>query len=234
MKRLGVVTGLAAEAAVLTRGRHRNDPPSIEIAVTGANADRARQLAERLVAGGVEALLSFGIAGGLSPEARPGTMIVAERVIIPGSTSIETDPVWRAALLDALQAAEIPCRAAAIVGSDTAVTTPAAKQRLHIESGAEAVDMESHAVARVARDNGLPFLALRAVADPQERSLPDWAVEATGPAGKVRPAQVVAALCRRPWDIPSLVRIAGDTRKALASLGRAAGLDPLFFFGLAR
>ena len=234
MRRLGIVTGLAAEAAVFTRGRHRSDGPSPKIAIAGANADRARAAAERLVEDGVEALLSFGIAGGLSPEARPGTLIVAERVIVPEGASIETDPVWRAALLQGLEAADVPFRTAAIVGSDTAVTSPAAKERLHAESGAEAVDMESHAVARVARDRGLPFLALRAVADAQGRSLPAWTAEATGPAGKVRPGPVVAALCRRPWEIPSLVRIAGDTREALAALGRAVGLDPFFFFGLAR
>ena len=234
MTRLGVVTGLAAEARILARGRHGTDRPLPKIAIAGANADQARLEAESLVEGGVKALLSFGIAGGLSPEVRPGTLIVAERIIVPHGAPIETDPVWRAALVGALQAARLPCRTAAIVGSDMAVMTPAAKQRLYAESGAEAVDMESHAVARAARDTGTPFLALRAVADPQGRALPAWTVEATGPAGKVRPGRVVIALCRRPWEIPALVRIAGDTRKALSALGRAAGLDPLFFFGLAR
>jgi hypothetical protein len=87
-------------------------------------------------------------------------------------------------------------------------------------SGAVAVDMESHVAARLAAHYGLPFAALRIIADPAERSLPAAALVGMRPDGSTDIAAVLRALGRRPSDLPALIRTALDARAAFAALHR--------------
>ena len=76
--RIGVLTGLAAEARLLERALTGSD---VIIARTGAVPERAEAAAESLVAKGAAALLSFGLAGGLDPTLRAGDLVLADRVV---------------------------------------------------------------------------------------------------------------------------------------------------------
>ena len=69
MKSLGIVTGLASEAACLGKVQFCR--------VAGADAVRAGLAARALIAEGCLGLLSFGLAGGLDPNLEPGAVIVA-------------------------------------------------------------------------------------------------------------------------------------------------------------
>ena len=100
------------------------------------------------------------------------------------------------------------------------------KADLFESSGAAAVDMESHAVAAVARKYSLPFLPVRAVADPATRSVPEFALTALSPGGRIRPGAVIARLLARPWEIRELLGLAVETRAAMASLRRDGELTP--------
>ena len=59
-----------------------------------------------------------------------------------------------------------------INGATRIVATQADKARAWIDTGALAVDLESAVVARAAAAAGIPFLVLRAIADPATRHLP--------------------------------------------------------------
>ena len=227
MTRLGVVVGLAAEAGIIARAEPVSEAP----AISGADSARAAEAAGRLIAQGAEALLSFGIAGALSPALRPGALILPSAVVLPDGGHIETDPRWRqklAACLEGpcLEGQGLTATGGPLLGSAEAVTTPKAKAALFARHGALAVDMESHAVAAAAQAAGRPFLVLRSVADPAERALPGWAMAATGADGRVKPGVAIAALCRRPWQVPASIRLGVETRSALKALGRAVGLCP--------
>ena len=223
MTRTGVVTGMAAEARCLPRPGDGDAP---EVVCSGGDSARAAAGATRLVAKGSRALLSFGLAGGLDPALRPGALVVAEMVIAPDGHCWEADRDWREALLAAL-AAERPV-AGALAGSDRVLATVAEKLRLYEATGACAVDMESHAVARVAADSGVPFAALRVVADPAGRALPRMALDALDADGRLRVRRVIAGLAKRPWETPGLIALALDARRAFAALRRSAAAAPLF------
>ena len=60
-----------------------------------------------------------------------------------------------------------------------------AKPRCDLETGAVAVDMESHIAAAYAAEAGLPFAALRVVSDPAGRALPALAMAAIKPNGDI-------------------------------------------------
>ena len=102
--------------------------------------------------------MSFGIAGGLDPALSPGRLIVATAVIDGQGGKIECHGAWRDELIAAL--ASLSPLAAPLAGRDGAIVTVAEKALLHARHGAAAVDMESHAVARVAARAGLPFAAV--------------------------------------------------------------------------
>ncbi len=56
-------------------------PHGLEVRVSGADAARGYQAARALADTGVEALLSFGLAGGLDPRLGPGAIVIATEVL---------------------------------------------------------------------------------------------------------------------------------------------------------
>lgn len=233
MIRLGIVTGLAAEARCLREaagGDALDDTlpgDKLTVVCSGGDAARALAWARTLIDNGANALLSFGIAGGLDPALTPGDLIVGDTVVAPDGRRHAADAAWRDGLL-ALLTDQSPSLHA-VAGSDNPVASRAGKRALHADAGAAAVDMESHGVALAADDAGLPFAVIRAIADPAGRVLPRAALAGLGPDGEPRPIAVLGELVRRPWELPSLLAAAADARRALVTLGRCAALGaPLF------
>src|SRR5256885_9970689 len=57
-------------------------------------------------------------------------------------------------------------------GVEQVIAARACKAALRLETGAAAVDMESHIAAAYAAEFELPFAALRVISDPASRALP--------------------------------------------------------------
>ncbi|HLF59015.1 MAG TPA: hypothetical protein VI732_05235 [Alphaproteobacteria bacterium] len=221
---VGIVTGLNAEANCL-RGVTTGDAAPI-VFCSGGSAARAREGARQLVEDGVAGLVSFGIAGGLDPALKPGTVVLARSVAAENGTRFDGSHEWR----ERLQAeAWGRCHfvAGVIAGRDRPVLRAEEKRALFESTGAAAVDMESHAVAAVAREAGIPFLAVRAIADPAWRSVPEWALAGVRPDGRTRPLAVLARVALRPWDWPALFALARDSEAAFESLRGVADLGAL-------
>jgi hopanoid-associated phosphorylase len=196
------VVGLAAEAALL--------PEGLPFICSGGRTERLGQLlAERPLPA---AILSFGIAGGLAPGLACGALVAADAVIEDGA-ALACDAGWAAAW-----AACSGARLGPVAASDSVMGSAAAKVALHRRTGALTVDMESGVAARFARAAGIPFAALRAIADPSGDALVPSAALGLNPDGTPAPARVLAALLRRPQDLPGLLRIALQSRRALARL----------------
>lgn len=214
--RLGVITGLAAEAKCL----HAISPVPF---CSGGSTERAEGGARKLAGEGVDGLVSFGIAGGLDPSLLPGSLVLAEAVAIPGGARIATDETWRMRFQKACEG-KLSLTVGVIAGADRALTCVAEKRALSESTGALAVDMESHVVAKVAARTGLPFLALRAVADPADRNIPRAALSGLCEDGRIQALPVLMQLFQRPWELPGLLRLAIDAGKAMAALRRVAEL----------
>lgn len=227
---IGVVTGLASEAAVVSAMLNEDDA-AIQVVCAGASTQRAAVLSRQLVDAGIGALLSFGIAGGLDPEIDGGELIVADRVRGPDGETYDCDAGWREALVRKLGEAAVYPRVGSLLASTTTLRNPADKSAAYRNSGCLAVDMESGAVAAVANESGLPFLAVRAVADRAGDSLPalvEFAVKSDG-----RPAigRAIGALLKRPGDIPATLRLARQSELALARLRMLEAVKGALFGG---
>jgi hopanoid-associated phosphorylase len=220
MVRAGFVTGLAVEAGVLRRHAASHDPDvALMIACAGADALRARRMAEDLLEAGAGALVSFGIAGGLDPALGPGDIVLPEAVVAPGGPAVVTDAAWRRRVLDLAAAKGLRPTGGKLAGSDQVVATVAGKRALYEATRAVAVDMESHAVALAAQTAGVPFLVIRAVIDPAHRALPNAVRGSIAPDGRARKGLVTARLFLRPWEAPQVNRLRQDTGAALRALG---------------
>ena len=82
--------------------------------------------------------------------------------------------------------------------------------------------------AEVAAYYGLPFAVLRVVLDPAHRTIPPSALAGAREDGETDPLAVVRALMKRPGDLPGLLRLAEDTRRASRALTpQPSGAGPL-------
>ena len=199
-----VIVGLEAEARIARR-------LGVPVAVGGGGPAEAANAAERLIAGGAAALVSFGLAGGLDPLLRAGTLVTPVHVLAE-------DGRWTAD--PALSATLGSPASGTLYGDGVILTTAAAKRALHARTGAVAVDLESAAVARTAARHGLPFAVLRAICDPAARNLPHAALMALDAQGRIAPFRVALAALSRPREFPALIALARD-----AALARRALLD---------
>ena len=212
--KVGAVTGLEAEARVARRAGIIAKP-------SGGIAAQTIAVAESLLNDGADALISFGIAGALGPGLRPGNLLVPRAVIEETGRRYAVDTEWQTGVAQALRGAGQRIDEGDLLGAGQAAASPAYKAELHRITGAMAIDLESHLVAQVAAQAGRPFLVLRAVADSATQPLPDAAVHGLAANGKPALGRVLLSIARDPRQIPALIGLAGDTRRALDALGSA-------------
>jgi adenosylhomocysteine nucleosidase len=199
--RVGFVTGLRAEARLAL--------PLGPAEACGGLPPGAAIAAERLVAAGATALVSFGLCGGLDPALRPGALVVPRAVMVGGGR-YGTDPQLAAALGG--------CTAEALLAGDVAAADAQTKRDLFRTTGAAAIDLESGAVAAVAERAGLGFAVLRAVCDPADAGLPPAALAALDPSGRVSVWNIAQSLLREPGQLPALIALGRAAKAARAAL----------------
>jgi adenosylhomocysteine nucleosidase len=200
--RVGVVVGLAAEARIAR-------PLGWRVAIGGGSASGAWVAAQGLIDEGSDALVSFGLAGGLDAALRPGALIVPCAVIVD-DVRYPADPG-----LSRILGGVTPHT---LVGADAIAVGVEDKRRLHCRTSAAAVDLESGSVARIAATHGMPFAVLRAICDPAVRTLPPVALAALDTRGVIGLWRIIASLAVRPGQLPALLTLAVDAAAARRSL----------------
>jgi hopanoid-associated phosphorylase len=164
-------------------------------------------------------MLSFGVAGGLASHLRAGDWVVASTVR-ESQTVRATDATWSRRLLNMIDDAVH----APVVGVDAPIAEPAKKRELHRTTGAVAVDMESHIVARVAAAHRLAFAAVRVIVDPAHRRIPPAALLGMRPDGRANVSAILRDLMTRPSQLRPLARVAVDALAARAAMHRVRRL----------
>jgi adenosylhomocysteine nucleosidase len=208
---LACVCGLAAEARI-ARGAGFS-------AAVGAGDRRRTAALAAAAAARAQCLVSFGIAGGVSPELRPGDLVLSDEIVAEDGCW-RGGEAWRrrlAAIARAIGAARGP-----ILGANAILATRTDKKEAQTTYGARAADLESDLVARAAAAAGIPFAALRAIADPYERDLPAAALVPLAADGRPDFARILVSVLRRPRQVAALVGLGRELRQALAALREAA------------
>lgn len=206
-----VVVGMAFEARIAAG-------LGVKVICGGDGSNLQPSLA-RAMAAGCGGLISFGVAGGLAPYLRPGTCVIGSS-ILDDDEERPTDVRWAQRLMRIIpDAVHGP-----IMGVRRPIAQSAAKSALHRQTGAIAVDMESHVVARMAAEHEVPLAAIRVVVDPVERTIPRSALAGTRADGTIDPLAVMRSLARYPRDLMGLIRMSFDARAARSTLVRDSAL----------
>jgi adenosylhomocysteine nucleosidase len=223
------VTGLKREAEIA------GGPGVVAVAGGGDAAGLMAKL--DALHGDIKGVISFGLAGGLSPLLKVGDVVVGECVQIvhahlgarsKSPEAIHCDGRWRIALTAKLDGAfQGP-----IAASDTILEDAAAKAALFAVTGALAVDMESAVAGRFAAARKLPFAVLRVVSDDAGHVLPAAALVAMKPDGGIALGRVLGSLIGNPMQIPALIRTARTSGRAFKQLLRCRSLCGVGLAGL--
>jgi adenosylhomocysteine nucleosidase len=222
---VGVVAALAAEARTLGPKLRRADglfsiKDASLLAVSGIGGTLAARAAHDLIAAGASSLMSFGMAGGLDPDLLPGDVVVPDEVISRHGLRCQTSPEWREQMRRQVQKAGAVA-SGNLLSCDKPIGEVADKAQAFRDTGAVAVDMESLAVAQVAAQHGIPFIAVRVIVDTATDVLPGSVLAASG-SGAVNLRRLLAGLAMAPRDLIGLLRLARRYRAATRSLNAVA------------
>jgi adenosylhomocysteine nucleosidase len=210
-------SGLAVEAKIARAA-------GFSVVVGAGDRDRTAALVATAAAQ-TDCLVSFGIAGGLAPELRAGTVIISGEVVSERCRWTVAPP-YRQQLTEF--AHSIGAVYGPVYGASSIIATTVEKKRARAMTQALAVDLESEIVARMATTLGLPFIVLRAIADTARRDLPPASLVPLSVYGKPNVSRVFASVLRRPFQLAEMIGLAQETRMALSALiGPARALREL-------
>ena len=210
-----IVTGLIQEARIASG-------PGMTVICSSSDPQQLRALLTVFDPETIRGVISFGVAGGLDPSLRSGDIVVATEVLAG-------DARWLAGLAlndDVMAGFGLGRRRVVrgrLAGAEQVVAARHLKEALHLETGAAAVDMESHIAAEYADKVGLPFAALRVVSDPAHRALPPLAMAAIKANGDIDLRKVLRSVARNPRTLRDLVATGIDFNRALRSLRGCRG-----------
>jgi len=230
LSHLGIIVGVPAEARSLVKnpipkGELIRLPDGAMLTVSGMGPRRATMASRALLAKGATALLSWGSAGGLSPNLPPGSLILPKTVITSDRSVYHVDTSWHEGLCNRLKG-HFNFHTDPLVESATVVCTPTEKAMLFQETGAIAVDMESAAVAAVAQEEQVPFIVVRAVADAMDTTIPQNTLNAFDVFGRQSFLKLIQGLVQHPTELFALLLIGRSSRaaqKTLAAVARLTG-----------
>jgi adenosylhomocysteine nucleosidase len=210
-----IVTGLVQEARIAAG-------PGMTVICSSSDPQQLRALLTVFDPTTIRGVISFGVAGGLDPTLKSGDVVVATEVMAG-------DARWLAGLAfneDVIASVALGGRRIVrgrLAGAEQVLAASHVKAALHSETGAAAVDMESHIAAAYAAEAGLPFAALRVISDPAGRALPQLAMSAIKPNGDIDLRKVLRGIVRNPLMLLDLVSTGIDFNRALRSLRGCRG-----------
>lgn len=186
----------------------------VVVGVTGDGERNARAGVAALLAETSPArLVVLGVAGGLVPELRPGSLVVGGRVLRQGG-----EPLAAPESLTELASRATGAAVGVVVTAGRLLDTPASKaafrERWVVNGGLPAVvDLESAFYAAAAQEAGIPWLVLRCVSDGASEELPAFLDGCRDAGGAVRRAAVLGRALTCPAAIPSLLRLRRRVRE---------------------
>jgi len=230
----GLVVALPGECRSLTRRRlARGECLRLDerrlLCLAGIGQGSARRAAVRLLEAGAHGLLSWGCAGALSPALGVGALCLPTAILDGAGGSVPVSAPWHERARASL-GGHVELHIDPLLSIDRIAASTEYKRALATRFAATAVDMESAAVATVAGEAQVPFLAVRAIADRASTALPGAVLRATNAEGTVDLGTLFRHGVLDPAGWPSLIRLARDFRIAVRTLSvvaRQLADDPL-------
>lgn len=193
-----VIFALPEESAAFRRRLGRGENARVKICHSGIGAEAARAALARIAAQEQSTapfrVISAGFAGALIVGLERGTMVTASNLGAP----------------------IFGVRAVRFLAAKAIIESAAERAALHAATGAEAVDLESGALAEMCAARGWPFAVLRVISDSVREPFPVAARWLAGPRWRL-----VAHLLAHPRALPAFARFARDGQRGGARLAEA-------------
>lgn len=222
----GILVALPEELHTLTKTKIKQGEcitmtKNIIIILSGAGPENARIAAQTLIDQGAKQLISWGCAGAIAPYLKAGDLLIPESIYTQSQRLIATHTSWSKKIIANL-ANSTKYYTGTLLESDSVVALAYAKNRLHQSTHALAIDMESGAVARIAQEAQVPFIALRSIVDPANLDLPNAIHYAMTKSEVVSIPKLMLYLCHHPHELPRLIKLGLNFHAASKTLKHLA------------
>jgi uridine phosphorylase len=181
------------------------DSTETKILITGMGEKNARRAFERALESFTPALVvTCGFAGALDPKFKIGDVLF-----------LTIDPELDNVLVKS------GASPASFLCAPRIATTAAEKERLHRETGASAVEMESGVINEICRERGIPRSAtVRVISDTANEDLPlDFNALMTDDQ-KISLPKLTGALLKSPGKVSQLLKLQRNTKLAAERLAK--------------
>ena len=222
----GILVALPEELHTLTKSKLKQGEcitvaKNTLVTLSGSGTENASVAAQNLINHGANQLISWGCAGALAPYLKAGDLIIPSVIHSRDNIQLTTLPNWSKQLINQLEQS-IKCYDGRLFESDSVISLARDKAEQYQQTGALAVDMESGAVARVAQQANIPFIAIRSIADPANQDLPGAISHAMTAKGIISIPKLILYLCSHPWELPRLINTALHFSRASKTLKTVA------------
>jgi adenosylhomocysteine nucleosidase len=185
---------------------------AIRALLTGIGSQAASQAMSWALTSPTDLCIASGFAGALRPDLCIGEVLAARVVRRAGrELAVASDRE----LMNA--AGDVGARCVDRFLTSERLVARAAEKRALAGEG-DAVEMESFVVLAEAARRGVRAVAIRAVSDAVDSSLPYDFDRARDKRGRIRLSPLLVELARQPQHIPALLRLARDCRLAAGQL----------------
>ncbi len=165
---------------------------------SGMGFARARRATQSMIeAHTPDWVLSCGFSGALLPEMKVGNIVVANTIIDTHGHELKID-------LDLAPDTKKGLFIGRFLTVDKLVRTVKEKQELAQEYDPIAVDLESLAVAQVAKEQEKRFMAVRVISDDLSADLPPEVLSIIGQTGSMRIGAALGAVWKRPASVKEM------------------------------
>lgn len=154
-------------------------------------------------------VLTCGFAGGLNPDLKLGDVIFE-----PAGPAANDSKLIAALTSAGAKPAKLFC-------ADRIATTAMEKWQLHLDTGADAVEMESAAIYAVCAENNIPCVTVRVISDTAHEDLPLDFNALAKPDKNLDFGKLALVIVRSPGKIPRLLALGKKTRFAAERLAAA-------------
>ncbi len=186
----------------------------LRVALTGMGPRHAERAVYTLLADRPDFVIASGLCGSLRPDYRVADILVAGAV----SSSANSRPLRTDDSLFQFAAASGARPVDLLHTSDVLILRP--EEKALLAPLAHAVDMESYAILDAAAAHRIPGVAIRAVSDANDQSLPYDLTGVLDDLGHVSVLHLLGQVARSPRQFPELLRLGRCSRAAAASLAR--------------
>jgi hypothetical protein len=167
----------------------------LAVALVGVGAPRLPSVASEVQP---QSIIMAGVAGGLDPRLKAGDVLISP-------------------FLPKLNLPPLPCSISAgtIHTASAIIASASAKKQLFQTTHAAAVDMETSTAATFAKQQQIPFLAVRGISDTADQALPPALLTLIDADGRPRPARALALLLGHPSLLLAMLHLKHATDRAM-------------------